>query len=97
MQQIIKHGSWDAAAKAANVNDLEEASIPGVRKIKGISKMITKNEMTMQDYRTILHELDPRRHVMNTIRSRNHTIHIESLEKTSLSILEDKRLVSLKQ
>ena len=106
MQQIIDAGSWDAAMESINNSKEEEkekekeeeekSSIPGVRKVKGISKLITKHEMTINNYRDVMSGFQTQRHMMNVIRSRDHVINIEQQEKTSLSILEDKRLVSLK-
>ena len=90
MQTIIDHGGWDAAA--TNISDLD-SSVPGTRKVKGISKVVTRKEMTITNYQDVLDQLNTQRHSSNTIRSHNHVIHIEEQEKTSLSILEDKRLV----
>ena len=102
MQQIIDAGSWDAAMESINNSkekvgeeeeEEEKSSIPGVRKVKGISKLVTKYEMSMKNYRDVMSGFHTQRHMMNVIRSRDHVINIEQQEKTSLSILEDKRLV----
>ena len=92
MREIISQGCLNRAAAANVDHEFSSASIPGVRKIKGIQKRITKNEMGMVDYESVLTNLDTQRHVMHIIRSRNHHLYIEQQEKISLSILEDKRL-----
>lgn len=91
MQRIIDHGSWDAAMKE---EEEDKSLIPGIRKVKGISKLVTRQEMTIDNYRDVMSGFQPQRHTMNVIRSRDHVINIERQEKISLSILENKRLVS---
>ena len=91
MREIIDRGHLEHHHVATD----SSTPIPGVRKIKGIHKVVTKNEMTMDDYQDILTKLETKRHTMHCIRSRNHHLFIEQREKISLSILEDKRLVSV--
>ena len=62
-----------------------------VKKAKGIGRAVTKNEITFEDYQRVLETTLPQRHAMNTIRSKDHNLYIQKLEKTSLSLFEDKR------
>ena len=62
-----------------------------VKKAKGISRSVTKNEITFEDYQRVLETKLPQRHAMTTIRSKGHNLYIQKLEKTSLSLFEDKR------
>ena len=62
-----------------------------VKKAKGIGRSVTKNEITFKDYQRVLETTLPQRHAMTTIRSKDHNLYIQKLEKTSLSLFEDKR------
>ena len=57
---------------------------------KGIKKYITKN-MSFNDYKTVLDTTLPMRHEQNLIRSRHHSLYIERLKKSSLSLFDNKR------
>ena len=52
---------------------------------------MTKNEITFDDYQQTLETGLPQRHVMNVIRSVDHRVQIQNVEKTSLSLWDDKR------
>ena len=59
--------------------------------LKGIGRSVTKNEISFDDYQRTLETGLPQRHVMNVIRSIDHRVLIQNVEKTSLSLWDDKR------
>ncbi len=63
------------------------------KKCKGIRKYIIKNEITIEDYEKCLFSKKPQVRTMNTIRSRQHNVGLERVNKTALSADDDKRLV----
>ena len=62
-----------------------------VKKAKGIGRAVTKNEISFADYQRVLETKLPQRHAMTTIRSKEHNLYIQKIEKTSLSLFDDKR------
>ena len=59
--------------------------------LKGLSKNVVKNEISIQNYQEVLETGIPQRHEMRVIRSKNHQLYIQELTKTSLSSWDDKR------
>ena len=58
---------------------------------KGISKAVIKQQLTFETYQSVLENEVPTRHAMYNIRSREHHLSIEKVQKTSASLFEDKR------
>ena len=58
---------------------------------KGISKAVIKQQLTFKTYQSVLENEVPTRHAMYNIRSREHHLSIEKVQKTSASLFEDKR------
>ena len=63
------------------------------RKCKGIREYIIKKEITIDDYEKCLFSNKPQFRVMNAIRSRQHNIGTERINKTALSADDDKRVI----
>ena len=61
------------------------------KKLKGIGKAVTKNEISFDDYEKTLQTHLPQRHRMNCFRSIDHKLYMLSVEKTRLSLFDDKR------
>ena len=63
------------------------------KKCKGVKKVVVKKEITLEDYKKCLFTKKEQERSMNTIRSRKHNIHTESITKTALSANDDKRII----
>ncbi len=63
------------------------------KKCKGVKKYVVKNHMIHENYRETLFSGDPQYRVMSTIRSRQHEVGSERINKTALSADDDKRVV----
>ncbi len=63
------------------------------KKCKGVKKNVIKNEITVADYEDCLFSKNPQLRTMCTIRSRQHNIGMERINKTALSADDDKRIV----
>ncbi len=63
------------------------------KKCKGIREYIIKKEITIDDYEKCLFSNKPQFRAMNTIRSRQHNIGTERINKTALSADDDKRVI----
>ena len=61
------------------------------KKLKGIGRAVTKNKISFKDYEKTLRTHLPQRHQMTCIRSINHQLQMLNVEKTSLSLFDDKR------
>ena len=64
-----------------------------VKKCKGIRKYIIKNEITIEDFEECLFSGKSQFRAMNTIRSRQHNVGTERVNKTALSADDDKRII----
>ncbi len=64
------------------------------KKCKGIRKCVIKKEISIDDYRECLFSKQSQLRTMNAIRSRQHNIGTERINKTALSAYDDKRIVS---
>ncbi len=71
----------------------EMANGAQVKKCKGIKKRIIKNEITIDDFEECLFSGRPQLRTMNTIRSRQHDVGTERINKTALSANDDKRII----
>ncbi len=65
-----------------------------VKKCKGIRKYIIKNEIITEDFEECLFSGKPQFRTMSTIRSRQHDVETERINKAPLSTDDDKRIVS---
>ena len=63
------------------------------KKCKGVRKCIIKKEITINDYEECLFSGRPQFRAMNAIRSRQHDVGNERINKTALSADDDKRVV----
>ena len=64
-----------------------------VKKCKGIKKCVIKNEITIDDFEECLFSGKSQFRTMNTIRSRQHDVGTERINKTGLSADDDKRVI----
>ncbi len=60
------------------------------KKCKGVKQYVVENCITIDDYRECLFSKQPQLRTMNTIRSRQHNIGSERINKTALSTDDDK-------
>ena len=63
------------------------------KKCKGIRKYIIKKEITIDDYEKCLFSGKSQHRMMNVIRSRQHDVGSERINKTALSADDDKRII----
>ncbi len=63
------------------------------KKCKGVKQYVVKNHITIDDYRECLFSKQPQFRMMNTIRSRQHNVGSERINKTALSADDDKRII----
>ncbi len=64
------------------------------KKCKGIRKYIIKKEIIIGDYEKCLFSKQPQFRTMSAIRSRQHNVGTERVNKTALSADDDKRVIS---
>ena len=62
-----------------------------IKKLKGMCRSVVANEISHSLYLHALEDEMPQRHTMRTITSRQHTLYIEELTKSTLSLFDDKR------
>ena len=63
------------------------------KKCKGIKTGVIEKSITHEDYKTCLFERKEQRRQMNVLRSYNHTIYTETINKVALSPFDDKRYI----
>ncbi len=63
------------------------------KKCKGVKKYVVKNNMMHENYKETLLTGEPQHRVMNVIRSRQHEVGSERINKTALSADDDKRII----
>ena len=63
------------------------------KKCKGIKKSVIKNNISHEDYKECLWSQKPQMRKMNVIRSYNHEIFSETVNKIALSANDDKRII----
>ncbi|XP_064645963.1 uncharacterized protein LOC135499232 [Lineus longissimus] len=73
----------------AYTTDQDEA----VKKCKGVKKSVVKNEISFEDYKTVLLEKIPIEKSMNVFRSRHHQLYTEKVSKVALNANDDKRTI----
>lgn len=61
------------------------------KKAKGIKKIVIKNDLKHEDYKSTLLNSEQMFHKMKTIRSDHHQLGSYELNKVSLSCFDDKR------
>ena len=61
------------------------------KRAKGIAKVVVKKDLRLQHYKETLFNDSQLISVMNTFRSHNHEIYLESIKKIGLSCFDDKR------
>lgn len=71
---------------AYEIDDEHEA-----KHCKGVKKVVVKNNITFDDYKSCLFERNKLMRKMNVIRSRMHEIYTETINKIALSNADDKR------
>ena len=63
------------------------------KRCKGIKSGVVEKSIAHEDYKTCLFELKEQRRQMNVLRSYNHTIYTETVNKVALSPFDDKRYI----
>ena len=63
------------------------------KKCKGIKKSVVKNNISHENYKECLISEKPQTKKMNVIRSHNHEIFSETVNKIALSADDDKRII----
>ena len=63
------------------------------KKCKGIKKYVIKNHITHKDYKECLFSGESQLRTMNAIRSRQHDVGSERINKMALSANDDKRVI----
>ncbi len=63
------------------------------KKCKGVKKCVIKKEITIDDYKECLFSNQSQLRTMSTIRSRQHNIGTEIINKTALSAYDNKRII----
>jgi len=63
------------------------------KKCKGVKKGVVKNNISFGDYKKCLFSSKEQRRTVNVIRSRNHEIFTETVNKVALSANDDERII----
>ena len=63
------------------------------KRCKGVKKSVVKNNIKFDDYKTCLFTGKEQLRTMNVIRSHNHKIYTEEVNKVALSSNDDKRII----
>ena len=63
------------------------------KKCKGVKKIVVKKTITHKDYRETLFSRTEQYRKMNVIRSHNHDLFTEEVNKIALSAADDKRVI----
>ena len=63
------------------------------KKCKGVKKSVVKNAITHEDYKDCLFTKREQSRTMNVIRSHQHDIYTEEINKIALSCDDDKRVI----
>ena len=63
------------------------------KKCKGVKKGVVKKCISFDDYKKCLFSQETQMRQMNVIRSHNHEIYTETVNKVALSYLDDKRII----
>jgi ubiquitin len=61
------------------------------KRAKGISKNVVKKELRLQDYKDVLFKESSLASQMHSLRSHNHNMYLEKINKVGLSCFDDKR------
>ena len=77
--------------KVGEITPSEEASAH--KKCKGVKKSVVQNQITHRDYKTCLLTKKEQMRKMNVIRSHNHELYTETINKIALSAEDDKRVI----
>ena len=64
-----------------------------IRKCKGIKKQVVENSISHEDYKTCLRTGKEQLRKQNILRSYNHEVYTEEVNKVALSALDDKRYI----
>ena len=63
------------------------------KKCKGVKKQVVENTITYEDYKTCLTTGKEQLRKQNILRSYNHEVYTEEINKVALSVLDDKRYI----
>ncbi len=86
-EQITEFVGLRAKLYSYKMQDKEE------KKCKGIKKAVIKKNITFEDYKTCLFSGSEQMRKMNIIRSHNHEMFTEEVNKVALSAADDKRVI----
>ena len=88
-KQITEFVGLRAKMYSYKVDETEE------KKAKGVKKNVIKKDISFDDYyKCLTREKNPVYRKMNLIRSHNHEIYSETINKIALSADDDKRVIS---
>ena len=73
--------------------EMSDDQIKNNKKAKGITKSVTKKQLTHSKYLACLYNTTISKHTINVIRSNNHQLSTYEINKTSLSCYDDKRYI----
>ena len=63
------------------------------KKCKGIKKVVVKKQISFDDYKECLLSKQPQMRKMNVIRSHQHELYSETVNKIALAADDDKRII----
>ena len=63
------------------------------KKAKGVKKSVIEKKITFDDYKRCLFSEEPQTRTMNVIRSYNHEVYTEEVNKIALDSQDDKRII----
>ena len=86
-KQILEFVGLRAKLYSYRMRHVEE------KRCKGVKKVVVKNTVAFSDYKKCLFDREEVYRSMNIIRSHNHTIFSEQVNKIALSSEDDKRII----
>ena len=63
------------------------------KKAKRVKKTVIEKKITFDDYKSCLFSEEPQTRTMNVIRSYNHEVYTEEVNKVALDSHDDKRII----
>ena len=75
------------------LEEKQDGDIKNNKKAKGITKTVTKKQLTHAHYLACLYNTTISKNKINVIRSNNHQLSTYEINKTSLSCYDDKRYI----
>jgi len=88
VEESSRHGVWESLLYAIKKLDGEEE-----KKCKGVKRNVIRNRISFNDYKDVLFSGKEVLRAMNVIRSRQHNLSTEQVNKIALSANDDKRII----